>query len=66
MKGKWEGKLIFEESKKSKDNSRLMQIPLEIKVITESLKNNFLFQVSLGSKELFHSNLLAWLLEQRI
>jgi hypothetical protein len=31
----------------------------------ENLKNNFLFQASLGSKELFHSNLLAWILEQR-
>jgi hypothetical protein len=28
------------------------------------LTNNFLFQASLGSKELFHSNMLAWLLEQ--
>jgi hypothetical protein len=33
--------------------------------ITKSLKDNFLFQVSLGSKELFHSNLIAWLLEQK-
>lgn len=32
--------------------------------IIENLKNNFLFQASLGSKELFHSNLIAWLLEQ--
>ena len=31
----------------------------------ENLKNNFLFQASLGSKELFHSNMLAWLLEQK-
>jgi len=30
-----------------------------------SLKNNFLFQASLGSKELFHSNMLAWMLEQK-
>lgn len=30
-----------------------------------NLKNNFLFQASLGSKELFHSNLLAWILEQK-
>ncbi|MCA1762546.1 MAG: PD-(D/E)XK nuclease family protein, partial [Flavobacteriales bacterium] len=32
-------------------------------LITE-LEENFLFQISLGSKELFHSNLLAWLMEQ--
>lgn len=32
--------------------------------IIENLKNNFLFQASLGSKELFHSNFIAWLLEQ--
>jgi hypothetical protein len=31
----------------------------------EILQNNFLFQLSLGSKELFHSNLLAWLLDQK-
>ncbi len=31
----------------------------------DKLKNNFLFQASLGSKELFHSNLLAWILKQR-
>lgn len=31
----------------------------------ENLKNNFLFQASLGSKELFHSNILAWILEQQ-
>ena len=37
----------------------------EIERIAENLKNNFLFQASLGSKELFHSNLLAWLLEQK-
>lgn len=36
-----------------------------MKNIIENLKNNFLFQASLGSKELFHSNLLAWLLEQK-
>jgi hypothetical protein len=32
--------------------------------IIENLKSNFLFQASLGSKELFHSNLIAWILEQ--
>jgi hypothetical protein len=31
----------------------------------KELKNNFLFQASLGSKELFHSNFLAWILEQK-
>jgi len=36
-----------------------------IDVICEKLKNNFLFQSSLGSKELFHSNMLAWILEQK-
>ncbi|MFM1875188.1 MAG: hypothetical protein RL266_925, partial [Bacteroidota bacterium] len=30
----------------------------------KELKDNFLFQASLGSKELFHSNMIAWLLEQ--
>ena len=33
--------------------------------IIKNLKNNFLFQASLGSKELFHSNMLAWLLEKK-
>lgn len=33
--------------------------------ITGKLKSNFLFQASLGSKELFHSNMLAFLLEQK-
>lgn len=33
--------------------------------IIKKLKDNFLFHASLGSKELFHSNLLAWILEQR-
>jgi hypothetical protein len=33
--------------------------------IIKRLKSNYLFQASLGSKELFHSNLLAWILEQR-
>jgi hypothetical protein len=31
----------------------------------DNLKKNFLFQASLGSKELFHSNMLAWILEQK-
>lgn len=35
-----------------------------IEEICDDLSNNFLFQASLGSKELFHSNMLAWLLEQ--
>lgn len=65
MKGKWEGTQILEETKTSYELNSLKQIPLELNEITESLKNNFLFQVSLGSKELFHSNLLAWLLEQK-
>lgn len=29
----------------------------------ETLKNNPIFQLSLSSKELFHSNFLAWLAE---
>jgi len=29
------------------------------------LKSNFLFLISLGSKELFHSNMIAWILEQQ-
>ena len=29
----------------------------------ENLKNNPIFQLSLSSKELFHSNFLAWLAE---
>jgi len=37
----------------------------QIDKIAEGLKNNFLFQASLGSKELFHSNILAWILEQQ-
>lgn len=34
--------------------------------LIESLKNNFLFQASLGSKELFHSNMLGWILDQSV
>lgn len=33
--------------------------------IIKNLKENVLFNASLGSKELFHSNLLAWFLEQK-
>ena len=36
-----------------------------METIFNRLKSNYLFQASLGSKELFHSNLLAWLLEQK-
>jgi len=35
-----------------------------MKGVVEELKGNFLFQASLGSKELFHSNMIAWFLEQ--
>lgn len=38
---------------------------MDINNYIKELKNNFLFQASLGSKELFHSNFLAWLLEQK-
>lgn len=31
----------------------------------DDLKSNFLFQISLASKELFHSNLLAWIITQQ-
>lgn len=36
-----------------------------MKQYTSELKQSFLFQASLGSKELFHSNLIAWILEQK-
>ena len=35
-----------------------------ISQICKKLSNSYLFQASLGSKELFHSNMIAWLLEQ--
>ena len=35
----------------------------EIKKICESLKKNTMFNLSLSSKELFHSNFIAWLIE---
>lgn len=35
-----------------------------INEICKNLSDNYLFQASLGSKELFHSNMVAWLLEQ--
>jgi hypothetical protein len=35
-----------------------------INEICKNLGDNYLFQASLGSKELFHSNMVAWLLEQ--
>ena len=31
----------------------------------EELQNNPIFQLSLSSKELFHSNFLAWLAEDK-
>jgi hypothetical protein len=65
MKGKWVGLLVTNENKSSIVNTNLTKAPSEIDLIIDSLKNNFLFQVSLGSKELFHSNLIAWLLEQK-
>lgn len=37
----------------------------ELEEIANNLWNNFMFQASLGSKELFHSNMLAWLLQQK-
>lgn len=33
--------------------------------IVETLQNNPIFQLSLSSKELFHSNFLAWLAEDK-
>ena len=36
---------------------------MEIKNAFITLRSNMLFQVSLGSKELFHSNFLAWLFD---
>ncbi|MCX7545347.1 PD-(D/E)XK nuclease family protein [Marinicella gelatinilytica] len=38
----------------------------EIKNSIGRLKRNPLFQMSLGSKELFHSNIIAWLMESNI
>ena len=40
-------------------------MPLHFSNTINKLKSNFLFQTSLGSKELFHSNMLAFLLEQK-
>jgi hypothetical protein len=37
---------------------------MEISEIVESLKKSPIFAMSLGSKELFHSNFWAWLIEQ--
>jgi hypothetical protein len=48
-----------------KDENKIDSYTHPIDKIAESLKNNFLFQASLGSKELFHSNMLAWILEQQ-
>ena len=36
----------------------------EYKDMADDLKKSLLFQMSLGSKELFHSNVWAWLIEQ--
>ena len=36
---------------------------MDIKDAFTTLRSNMLFQVSLGSKELFHSNFLAWLFD---
>lgn len=35
----------------------------EQEAFVKGLKNNVAFQLSLSSKELFHSNFLAWLAE---
>lgn len=48
-----------------KDENEIDSYKHPIDKIAEGLKNNFLFQASLGSKELFHSNMLAWILEQQ-
>ena len=36
----------------------------DVKTIVDHLKDNDLFKISLSSKEFFHSNVLAWLLEK--
>ena len=36
----------------------------DVKTIVDHLKKNDLFKISLSSKEFFHSNVLAWLLEK--
>ena len=36
---------------------------VELEKVVNNLKASPLFNMSLGSKELFHSNFLAWLLE---
>lgn len=38
---------------------------LDVKKVVSDLKDNPVFRMSLASKELFHSNMLAWLLESR-
>lgn len=38
----------------------------KIDEIVEKLKDNPVFQISLSSKELFHSNIIAWLLEEKV
>jgi hypothetical protein len=38
----------------------------KVSQIASELKKNPMFQLSLGSKELFHSNFIAWLLESNI
>jgi hypothetical protein len=48
-----------------KDENEVDSNTHPIDKIAEGLKNNFLFQASLGSKELFHSNMLAWILEHQ-
>ena len=66
MKGKWEGKLQSDDALKNRDKTNIRVSSSVPQTISNSLKNNFLFQASLGSKELFHSNLIGWLLEQRV
>lgn len=38
---------------------------VDVKKVVSDLKNNPVFRMSLASKELFHSNMLAWFLESR-
>ena len=41
----------------------MCEVSKTVKDVVDKLRNNPVFRMSLASKELFHSNMLAWLLE---
>lgn len=58
-------KIRINKSNSIKEKNLMMSLRNEMENLIENLEKNVLFNASLGSKELFHSNIIAWFLEQR-